>query len=323
MRMVGFIAVFLFALASSAETLRQVLKTNGIPESRFSSSELDGEVSAAADVKGTRVLLVYLRVEKDNILTRDPQLVQFDRDSGAVARLELKPEDTDLCCGSPNGVEFVGDFSILSFHINPSAAAMLVLGKDLQLLTTLYGFDVREVAPGQLVFVENMIHFAPVHPERLQLADLRSGKRMELYPPVGDALRAEFAREHAKHMPPHATCMKMNDPCSPDLYDEDIEFVDNDRGGNFVFRVRREALHATEGDHEPDSVLSETALYRYAWRGSEWKYCEEELPQDQTSSREQGLQRNASLKVECVPALPVSPEMSNADFSPFDGHRRN
>jgi hypothetical protein len=131
---------------------------------------------------------------------------------------------------------------------------------------------------------------------------------MELYPPQGDALRAEFAREHARHMPPHETCMQMNDPCKPELYDEDIEFVDGDRGSNpFEFTVHRDASHATSPGQPPESVESAAALYRYAWNGQSWTYCEEGLP-DKTRNGGQG----------CTPNLPVKPDTSNADFSPFD-----
>lgn len=323
MRLLGLITVLIVALTSPAETLRDVLKSNGVPESAFSRAELDGSVNAAAAAKNNRVLVVYLRLD-NNGLIGNPQLVQFKRDSGALVRSGVKPEDEDRCCGSPDGVEFVGDFAILSFHINPSAATMLVLDKDLKLVTTLYGFDVREVVPGQLLFIENMIHFAPVHPERLQLADLRTGKRMELYPPRGDALRAEFAREHAKHMPPPSTCMQMNDPCKPELYDETVEFVDTDRGGNFVFTVHREALHAMVIGQPPESVGSETAFYRYAWNGRSWMYCEQKLTADQVARyKAQGHHENLVLENDCTPALPVVADTSNAQFSPFDRHDRN
>jgi hypothetical protein len=275
-------------------------------------------VNAASAVKGNRVLVVYLRVDKDNLLTGDPQLIQFSRDSGAVSLSEVKPENADLCCGSPNDVEMIGGYVVLSFHFNPSAATMLVLGEDLKLVTTLYGFDVHEAAPGQLVFIENMIHFAPVHPERLQLADLRSGRRTELYPPKGDAMRSAFAREHARRMPAPSVCAQMNDPCQPELYDEDIEFLDNDRGGNFAFTVHRYAQHAIAKDRPPESVESAAAIYRYAWNGRVWLYCEQGLPDN--TQRNQG---GAAAEGECTPDLPVKADPSNADFSPFDRHRHH
>ena len=324
MRLLAIIATLLIALASPAQTLRDVLKTNGIPESTFNASELDGNVNAAAAIKDNRVLVVYMRVDKSNMFTGDPLLIQFNRNSRAIVRTEIKPEDTDRCCGSPDNVQVIGEYLVLSFHVNPSAATMLVLSKDLKLVTTLYGFDLREAAPGQLVFIENMIHFAPVHPERLQLANLRTGRRVELYPPQGDALRAEFAREHARHMPQYETCMQMNDSCTPELYDEDIEFTDNDRGGNFEFIVRRDASHRTDNGQPPETVASAAALYRYAWDGqNNWMYCEERLSEDEATGNAQRQRKRAAGTRECIPNLPVRPDTSNADFSPFDQHRHD
>jgi len=317
MRLIALIAVLLIALTSPAQTLREVLKTNGIPVTTFDGAELDGNVNAAAAVKDNQVLVVYMQVDKKSMFTGEPKLIQYNRNSGTVIRTEVKPEDANLCCGSPEDISLVDDFAIVSFHINPSAETMLVLSKDLKLVNTLYGFDVHQVGPGQVVFIENMIHFAPAHPERLQLADLRTGKRIELYPPQGDPLRAAFAHEHDEHMPSEAACAKMDDPCEPELYDEDIEFLDSDGHGNFGFTVRRDAGN----NEEPESGISEVALYRYAWNGSEWKYCAEKLPQDQASNQRRGNQGDASPKNGCSPALRVVPDMSNADFSPFDTQR--
>lgn len=98
-----------------------------------------------------------------------------------------------------------------------------------------------------------------------------------------------------------------------ELYDEDIEFVNSDQGG-FTFLVHRDALHAIAKGKTPESVASEAALYRYAWDGRSWMYCEQALPQNRTGT---------GLKGECTPHLPVTPDTSNADFSPFDRHRHD
>ncbi|HEV2448634.1 MAG TPA: hypothetical protein VGS58_22025, partial [Candidatus Sulfopaludibacter sp.] len=163
MRTLVLIAAWLLALPGSAETLREFLKANAIPATSFSKAELDEEVNGASGARNQSVMAVYVRI-KDDAVTGDPRVVRFDKNSGTVQRAEVKPENEDMCCGSPDGIELMGDFAVLSFHINPDAETMLVVGKDLKLATTLYGFDVREVGPGQVVFIENMVHFAPVHP---------------------------------------------------------------------------------------------------------------------------------------------------------------
>lgn len=323
MRTLALIFAILIALSSPAETLRDLLKNNGIPENSFSNIELDDNVNGTTGSKDPYVLIAYIRLNGE-LLTGSPHLVRYDRKSGAILRSEVKPEDEVECCGSPEGIRFIGDFAVLSFHINPSAEAMLVLGKDLKLVTTLYGFDIHEVAKEKVVFIENMIHFAPVHPERLQLADLHTGKRAELYPPAGDLLRARFARDHAGHMPSQATCEKLDDPCKPELYDEDIDFIDTDGNGSFAFTVHRNAVHAMAGEQEPESVVSDTTLYRYAWNGNGWLYCEEELSSDEERTLG-GVKRQddiSKVKSDCKPALSVSPDISTSDYSPFENHRR-
>ena len=323
MRKLVWIATLLFALSSRAETLREFLKDNAIPANSFSKAELDEEINGASGAQNQSVIAVYVRI-KDDAVTGDPRVVRFDKNSGAVQRAEIKPDNEDLCCGSPLQVDLIGDYAFLYFHINPSAGAVMVIGKDLKLVTTLYGIDVREVSPGQVVFIENMIHFAPVHPERLKFADLASGKTMELYPPKGDALRAAFAREHAQHMPPKATCEKMDDPCKAEEYDESIDFVDRDGHGSFAFTVQRDALHATAGEQPPESVVSESALYRYSWDGKAWLYCEEKLTEDEAKALSALAVQQAGAsasKGRCTPSLAVAPDMTGADYSPFESRK--
>ena len=322
MRTLAVIAALVLALPSCAETLREFLQANAIPAKSFSKAELDEEVNGAAGSRNQSVMAVYVRIQGDAV-AGDPRLVRFDKDSGAVERAEIKPEDENMCCGSPDDISLIGDFAVLSFHINPSAETMLVVGKDLKLVTTLYGFGVREVAPGQVVFVENMVHFAPVHPERLEFADLGSGKTMELYPPKGDALRTAFAREHAQHMPPKATCEKMDDPCKADDYDESIDFVDADGHGSFAFTVHRDALHAMASEQPPESVASEAALYRYAWNGQAWLYCEAKLTEDEAKALTPlpGNAGGPATRGRCTPSLVVTPDLSNADDSPFEDRK--
>ncbi len=321
MRILTLIVALLLAVSSRAETLREFLKANAIPENSFSKSELLQEVNGAAGTEDGLVVAVYVRVKGEE-LTGNPIVVRYDRNSAAIQRAEVKPEDEDMCCGSPDDLMLLHDFAIISFHINPDAETMLVVGKDLKLVTTLYGFDVREIAPGQVVFIENMVHFAAVHPERLELADLRDGTTKELYPPKGDGLRAAFARDHAKHMPSKATCEKMDDPCTPELYDEAIDFIDAAGRGWFAFTVHRDALHATASAQPPESVVSEAALYRYAWNGKDWLYCEEKLTEDEAKalSLQPGQAGGSATAGRCTPLLPVTADSTNSDYSPFENH---
>lgn len=321
MRVLALIAALVFVIPCRAETLRQLLTSAQIPLNSFGNAELNAQVNGVSGSDQQIVLAVYMLVT-ENSLVGNPQLARYDHATGSIQRSEVKPENTATCCGSPEGINWVGGFALVSFHINPSAETILVIASDLKLSTTLYGFDVHEVLPGKVVFIENMIHFAPAHPERLELADLRTGNKTELYPPKNDELRADYAREHAKHLPSDGTCQKANDPCEPDLYDEDITFIGADGHGNFAFAVQRNAQHFDGNDTSNYVTPSAYALYRYFWNGKFWLYCEESLAAEQHNSDLSDRSFRAELRSRpgCIPNLSVTPDLSNADFSPFDKH---
>ncbi len=100
--------------------------------------------------------------------------------------------------GSFESIYLIGEFTLVSTSVSPSAECMFVFNKELRPLQTLFGFGPVEVEPHQIVFIEYMIHFAPVHPERLQLADLLTGKTAELYPHQRRCSSYRLITEHDK-----------------------------------------------------------------------------------------------------------------------------
>jgi hypothetical protein len=276
-----------------AQTLREELQKAGIPVSSFSSAELVQGVNAANAQKDASIYLIYMRVDARNRFTGFPQAVRFEHGSGKVVRRELVVHDEEICCGSPLGIAFTHNYQLFEFHVTPSASVTIVADGELKPVEMLYGFGVREVAPDQVIFTENMVHFAPAHPERIMLANLRTGAARELYPPRGDALRVAFARDHEAKMPPQTVCAAMNDPCDPDYFDEDVEWASGNRTDRFVLRVSRNAVHAMKNDEEPDVVLSSQGLYLYERRPEGWFYCGVAL----TGGAEQ--------KADCSPERPV------------------
>lgn len=315
MRALMLMATLLVVVTSSAETLRQVLKANGIPERAFSNAELDGNVNAAAAVTQGRVFVAYVRLDSKNLFTGNPQLVEFDPRSATILRADAEPQDTDLCCGSPESINFVDDFAILSFHINPSAETMLVIGKDLKVVVTLYGFDAHQVGPGQIVFIEDMIHFAPQHPERLRFADLHTGKTEEVYPIKNDELRTEFAEIHRKHMPSEQECRQNNDPCKPSIFDETIEFLPSNETGAFRVRVTREGTHPRVTKSEADMPF-EQADYSFTRRENLWYYCSRELTTARLVSGAEPTVPSPATE-SCSPNLPVVADTDAGQPSPF------
>jgi hypothetical protein len=68
------------------------------------------------------------------------------------------------------------------------------------------------------------------------------------------------------------------------------------------------------------SVISAAALYRYAWNGRGWLYCEERLTTEEYSADTLRHQIKTGERNECTPDLPVVPDATNAGSSPFDRH---
>ena len=187
--------------------------------------------------------------------------------------------------------------------------------------TTLYGFSPKLVAPNQVVLIEDMIHFSPVHPERLQLADLKQGTTTELYPPQQDVMRAKLARENAAHMPTRDVCMKMNDPCDLHLFDEEILGIATGDGGHFALIVNQSASHAILRGEPPVTVASQSALYIYAPSDHGWAYCETEMSNEEATMRTQASMTRSwqfnDTAERCTPSLPVLPDMSTSVMNPF------
>ncbi len=289
----GFVLAII-ALPCGAQTLGDELNKAGIPAGKFSSAELAQGVNAASARDGDSSYLVYMRVNASNMFTGYPQAVRYDEKGGTLVRKELPLGEKDNCCGSPLGIHVTRNYRLFEFHLSPSASTIVVTDSEFKPVELLYGFGTREIAADEVIFSEDMVHFAPAHPERLMLVDLRSGAAQELYPPKGDALRAAFAREHKKHMPAPEVCAAMNDPCRPDYYDEAIELRNDNAPERFTIRVSRDAVHAMTKDGDPDSVVSDHALYVYQRQNGRWFYCA--VP----------LSDAAGETPECQPSLPVT-----------------
>ena len=319
MRILVSIAALLFAVlpCRAQSTLREQLKSAGIPEDSFSEVQLNEHVDGSSAGDKKFIYFVFILRTHDGDLTGFPQVVRYDTSDKKLLRAEIKPKDADLCCGSPLGIEFVENYLLLSFHDNPSADTVLVTGKDLSYRTTLYGFYFHQIASDLVVYVENLIHFAAQHPERLAWADLRSGREGELYPPMGDRLRTAFAVLHEQHMPAAAVCQQANDPCDPAIYDEDIAFVPGGGPRGITVRVTRTGNHSWGTKNEDVDVPVEETLYVYKLSKTGWLYCEwDAVAAKLVKSRNAVAMNPGVASASCEPNLPVAPDRSG-QLNPF------
>jgi hypothetical protein len=313
----AFLASCLAAASCSAETLRELLVSAHVPVSSFSDAELQQTVQGITKSDDHRTFVAYQELKSDR-LAGVPHLISYSQTSLSVLRANFRMDETDVCAGSIGEIRFAGGFKLLSTEISPSAECLLVVSDDLKTQHVFYGFSPVEVSPGLIVLIENMIHFAPVHPERLQLASLRDGKTLELYPVQGDALRAQLITEHAKHLPTPDECARMNDPCRANEFDEDIRLLETNRAGLFAFLAFQSASHATIPGQPPVTVASQAVLYIYKQSSEGWHYCEEKIAEAQVENTAALLQSDfARIAARCTPDQRVVPDNSTAAYNPF------
>lgn len=319
MQIIGWVATLLLGvLMGGPHTLREQLQDAGIPEKSFSEAELNQKVDGSETRNNQTIYFVYIRRNGDE-LTGNPQVVRYNIGDNVLLRSEIKPEDENLCCGSPEGMEIVDDFLLLTFHFNPSAASVVVLDKNLKTIKTLYGFGVERVATDQVVFTENMIHFAPVHAERLQFVDLRSSAAEELYPPSNDALRTTFNEENTKRMPPDDICQSSeNDLCDPQLYDDDAEIVSTNGNGGFALVANWNSSHAIKKGSDPVTIASASVLYLYEHHNNRWLFCDQKITDDEATTLINSRKNSYELlKSRCTPRQTVISDTTTDEFSPF------
>ena len=292
----------------SQAPLREQLQSVGVPVDSFSRAELDEAVDGAGASKQPYVFFVYLRTNGD-LLTGIPHLVRYDQDTGVILRsdLQLKKEDP-YCCGSPDGIKFLDDYLLLYFHYNPSASSILVLDKDLKLLRSLDGFNLKKIATNQIVLTENMIHFAPTHPERLQWVDLSKDVALEIYPLQNDALRNRFIHDLETRIP--AECKQAGQSCNYDLIEEGCVYLGGDGRTQFAFECGRSASYQVKEGDESVPYSTDSAIYLYAHNPKGWEYCAQAITEDERKvledKKEQGYDK---IKSRCTPNLAVVPDI--------------
>lgn len=316
------LALFAAALSSPAKTLKDVLTAEHIPVSSFSTRELAMAVQGDSFSTSQQTFLAYSFLVNGGEEIGPLRVVKYDRKTGQLQKSGVLTDKADVCSGSVWGIEKIDDYLLISTSISPSALCLHIVDKELVQTEILYGFGETRVAQDQIVLTEDMIHFAPVHPERLEFADLRSNTTAELYPPNGDALRANMARENAAHMHSAKLCMQMNDPCDPKLFDESISIIKADGHDSFAFIVEQSTDHFLAPNQPPVAMASQSVLYIYRRSDKGWLYCEVRLSSSERAEYSANPIRLQSLQFHdfeghCTPTLPVVPDLSTATMNPF------
>jgi hypothetical protein len=313
-----FIAVGLFALRLlPAQTLGEVLNANGIPLDSISATALESKVSSGqAQVIGDIVAIAYPTASGDELIGPPLHVAVFNRATKKVVYRAIGvSESSDECFGSALKIEEVNGQFLVQTHINPSALCTLVLAGDLHVRHILYGWTEAQLGAQQVLIAEDEIHFAPVHPVRLGVFDLATGKWQEVYPPDGDPLRAAFSMELGQHLPPKSWCMEHDRPCDPTSFDEDVNYpVAVDPTGNAFSFVATYSAFAF-GEDADREMGSRSVLYTYQRTEQGWSYCQEELADDEVDGRLKELKAGSSEAVRaCGAPRPVKVKPVDSPF---------
>jgi hypothetical protein len=311
------VTLFLTPLACHCETLRELLAKSQLPLTAFSQKELAETVQGEDAIHEGRTVLAYQETEGDS-LVGPLHLARFGPGNNHADRRDLPIKPDENCYGSLLGISFLHDLTMIDMHISPSASCLLVLDDRFQIVRKLFGFDWHEVSPYQVAIIEDMIHFAPVHPVRLLIDNLLHFGSIEVYPPKNDPLRKQFIAENSKHMPSDEICRLSDDPCAPEEFDEDIMTFATDGKGRFAFLASLNAMHSPAKDQPLESVWTQTGLYIYQRDGFGWLYCEKEV----SDAKVESVRGEISLLLDraeapCTPNLRVIPDRATASFSPF------
>jgi hypothetical protein len=195
----------------------------------------------------------------------------------------------------------------LYFHYNPSAGAVVVLDQQLKNVAIIDGFDIRRVAKNQVVVTENMVHFAPEQPEKLQFVDLSKDRFLELYPLKNDALRSRFDHERVERMP--AACKKSVELCDYRSIDEACAFLGGDGQGTFALDCGRSANYQAKQSEESVSYLSDSTIYIYKHTSEGLVYCEQTISEDEATALDKEETKGYDkIKSRCTPKLAVVPD---------------
>lgn len=312
------VAAVLSSLQLSGQTLREFLTQYEVPTSSVPAAALNQKIVPGTVSQSSRWFVVSWSFPGAAVRTWPLHLIRLDRKTSATNAGELRLRSDDVCAGSLVDITLVDDFVLVATHITPSAECLLVLDGSLRLRQTLYGFGPKEVEPGHIVLIESMVHFAAVHPERLQLVDLANGKISELYPPKDDALRAQLAARNEAGMPARELCAQNNDPCDPKLFDETLGPFATDGRGRFAMLVDQEADHVTASGGD-QTIAKQSVLYLYQHTGAGWAWCESPLTEAEVDQfRTQGSRFELDdVGGRCQPTRPVVPDMTGAEMNPF------
>jgi hypothetical protein len=189
------IAVFmLIAPLCPAETLKEMIRREGVPAELCQTADLDKQTTSGtdADAEDSKIIATYVQTAGSTTLDNSFYLFRLDKPNGRWSGTKLHwPEfetaATDGRVKSCQGGSFgqivtSGDFIYLDGHVSPSASCTMVTTRDLTVRGTFYGWIVGQFQAGRVVYEHSQVHFAPTHYVELSIYDPAHRTSLKIYP---------------------------------------------------------------------------------------------------------------------------------------------
>jgi hypothetical protein len=119
-------------------------------------------------------------------------------------------------------------------------------------------------------------------------------------------------------------CKSSPELCGYGNFEEGCTYLGGDGHGRFAFECGRSASYQTKEEEDPVLYASDSAIYIFAHSLKGWVHCEIAISEDEATALDTQEDRGYDkIKSRCIPDLPVVPDMSTSDFSPFPSPSRH
>ncbi len=264
------------------ETLGAVLTANKLPPDLITENERQQPITSfAVSTENSRFLLAYYDDDGSGGLPLVLHVLRYDQQTGDLRRTDLHGIEIPFhilhevmtrvssnCMGSALNISEKAELVVIHTHINPSAGCALILTSDLSFIAGLGG-GVLATIDGNIIFVENTIHFAPTHPARISAYNLHQKKLASIYPTETDAGRKQFSTEPQNHLASPSGCREQNISCDPENVSADIQHVtinETEKSFEFDAQMTPEGF----GEDAERSIKPKTIHYICSMKDSKW-----------------------------------------------------
>ena len=162
----------------------------GAPDARNIDASLTSSEFGASGA--TFAAAYYLREELNGQALGRLHVSVFDRTTGRWKHAPALRQQI----GSVLGVRISDRHVLIEGHASPSAGVGLILNRaTLRTVTRLGGYGLRFLPDGSILYRANLVHFAPVHQERLIVFDTGARREAEIFPGRAEsAIAASYRR---------------------------------------------------------------------------------------------------------------------------------